>query len=196
MNPTSTRENAVRWIRDTLDLSQRELGSAIGMAEQTVRSVEAGRLKLSRKFAGRLAALTGIDADRLMRNDLGTPLPDQADVRSIFRVASGPYSPVGQIAQALPLVLLLRAFLIQAYIAAELGELGCQHTGFNDETQKGTIRQLGKIPNTRTRQRVFQQANDLLAKGDPKEIKALMEKSLAALEQLRDAARKSTKKNY
>jgi DNA-binding XRE family transcriptional regulator len=196
MNPTPTPENAVRWIRDTLDLSQRELGSAIGMAEQTVRSVEAGRLKLSRKFAGRLAALTGIDAGRLMRNDLGNPLPDQADVRSIFRVASGTFGPVGRIAQALPLALLLRAFFTQAYIAAELGELGCQHTGFNDEIAKGTVRQLGKIPNTRTRQRVFQQANDLLSKGDLKEITALVEKSLAALKEVSDAARKSTKKNY
>jgi DNA-binding XRE family transcriptional regulator len=156
----------LKWVRETLDLTQAEMASVLGAAAPTIRAVESGRLKLSAKFAARLAAQTGLEEEQLMRNELGVPLPSPAAVRMRFiraqkGDAGGTFSPGGRVAELLPHALLLRSFVLQGLIADELGPAGCLHTGFYDALQKMNARLLGKIPNSKLRHRVFQCSRDM-----------------------------------
>jgi DNA-binding XRE family transcriptional regulator len=186
----------LRWIREILDLTQAELAGRIGAAEQTIRAIEAGRLKFSRKFATRLAAQTGFDVERLMRNELGNPPPSPAAVRNAFLQAQkgdgtrADFSPGGRVAEALPHALILRGAWLQGLIADELGPVGALHTGFCDALQKMNAKLLWKIPNTKTRHRVFQRSRDT---GD-EEIAEYFKRASEALKEVTAAARSSTKK--
>ena len=196
MIPANPRPHVLRWIRETLDLTQAELAGRIGAAEQTLRAIEAGRLKFSRKFATRLAEQTGLDVERLMRNELGNPPPSPADVRNAFlRAQKGDgtradFSPGGRVAEDLPHALLSRTFVLQSLVAEELGPAGCLHTGFYDALQKMNAKLLWKIPNSKTRHRVFQRSRDM---GD-EEIAEYLKKTAEALNEVTAAARSNTKK--
>ena len=192
MTPLKRPPHALlRWVRETLDLTQREMGSVLGCGEPTIRAVESGRLKLSRKFATRLAAQTGLDAEQLMRNEFGDPQPSPADVRNAFieAQARADFSPGGRVAESLPLALLLRAFVLQGLIAAELGPDGCLHTGFYDSIQKMNAKLLWKIPNTKTRHRVFQRSRDM----EDEEIREHVKRAMEALKESYRSSRQHEK---
>ena len=188
--------SVLRWVRETLDLTQAEMASVLGCGEPTVRAIETGRLKFSRKFAARLAAQTGLDVERLMRNELGDPPPSPADVRNAFIQAQkgdgarADFSPGGRVSEILPHALLLRAFVLQGLIADELGPAGCLHTGFYDALQKMNAKLLWKIPNSKTRHRVFQRSRDM---GD-EEIIEYAKRAMEAAKEVAAAVRSSTKK--
>jgi DNA-binding XRE family transcriptional regulator len=176
MTPLKRSPHALRWVRETLDLTQAEMASVLGAGEQTVRAVESGRLKFSRKFATRLAEQTGLDAERLMQNELD-PAPSPIEVRTHFSqaqkgdTAGADFSPGGRVSEILPRALILRAYVIQRLIVDELGYSGCHHTGFFDKLQKMNAKLLWSIPHARRRQKVFQHANDILAGGTGELVK-------------------------
>ncbi len=159
MTPPNPRPNALRWVRETLDLSQSEMASRLGCTEATIRSIESGRRKFSRKFASRLAEQTGLDVGRLMRNEIEDASP--ADVRNAFLQAQkgegtrADFSPGGRVSEILPHALLRQSFVLQELIVEELGPAGCLYTGFYDVLQKMNAKLLWKISNTKTRQRGF-----------------------------------------
>src|SRR5262245_16313702 len=188
----------LKWTREVLDLTQRELGNVLGASEPTVRAVESERINLSLKFATRLAAQTGLDAKWLMRRNTKDPLPSPAEVRTRFSEAKkggGDFSPGGQVSEALAGALLLRSFVLQSLIVDELGYAGCHHTGYFDEVQKMNVKLLGRIPNRRARQRIFQQSRDIID-GGIEEITKHVEKELKKLQEITKAVRNSTKKTY
>ena len=202
MTPLKRSPHVLRWVRETLDLTQAEMASVLGAGEPTVRAIESGRLKFSVKFAARLAAQTGLDVERLMRNELGDPPPSPADVRMYFNQAQkgdagrlagasgGAFSPGGRVSEILPHALLLRAFVLQGLIADELGPAGCLHTGFYDALQKTNAKLLWKIPNSKTRHRVFQRSSDM----GNEEIIDYTKRAMEALKEVAPAVRGSTKK--
>ena len=196
MMPETPRPHVLRWIRETLDLTQAELAGRIGAAEQTLRAIEAGRLKFSRKFAARLAEQTGLDTERLMRNELGDPPPSPADVRNAFLQAQkgdgtlADFSPGGRVSEILAHALIARGAFLAGLIADELGPVGCLHTGFYDALQKMNAKLLWKIPNSKTRNRVFQRSRDT----KDEEIAEYFEKAAEALKEVAAAVRSSTKK--
>ena len=93
-------------------------------------------------------------------------------------------------AEALPHALILRGAWLQGLIADELGPVGALHTGFYDALQKMNAKLLWKIPNTKTRHRVFQRSRDT---GD-EEIAEYFKRASEALKEVTAAARSSTKK--
>ena len=194
MTPLKRPPHALRLVREMVDLTQSEMASVLGCGEPTVRAIEAGRLKLSAKFAARLAGQTGLDADQLMRNELD-PLPSPAEVRKHFSQAQQrngrvDFSPGGRVSQNLPHALILRAAVLLGLIADELGPDGCLHTGFYDTLQKMTAKSLWKIPNSKTRHRVFQRSRDM----GNEEIAEYVKRAAEALKVVTAAAHSSTKK--
>lgn len=188
----------LKWTREALDLTQREIGNVLGASEPTVRAVESQRINLSPKFATRLAAQTGLDAKWLTQRNLGNdPLPSAAEVRTRFSEAKkgSDFSPGGQVSEALAGALLLRAYVLQSLIVDELGYAGCHHTGYFDELQNMNVKLLGRIPNRRARQRIFQQSRDIID-GGIEEITKHVEKELKKLQEITAAVRSSTKKTY
>jgi DNA-binding XRE family transcriptional regulator len=68
------RHNVAR-LRQALSLSQKDFAGVINRSEITVKSIETGRLKLSKNLATLIAARTGAEADWLLRNNLTEPMP-------------------------------------------------------------------------------------------------------------------------
>ncbi len=196
MTPSKRPSHVLRWVRETLDLTQTEMAGVLGCGEPTIRAIENVRREFSRKYAVRLAAQTGLDVERLVRNELGDPPPSPAAVRNAFiqaqkgDAADADFSPGGHVLESLPYALLLRTLVLQTLIAEELGPAGCLHTGFYDTLQKTNAKLLWKIPNTKTRQRVFQQFRDM----GEEEIAERVHKAVEAAKEVTAAARSSTKK--
>ena len=76
------RHNLVR-LREELNLTQSQLAGRIGRSFATIRALETGSLKLSKKLARLIADVTGADADWLLRNDLAEPMPKLESQSSI-----------------------------------------------------------------------------------------------------------------
>lgn len=64
MSEQTTFERWLKQRRKELDLTQAEFGRRIGYAEETIRKLEAGKLRPSRKLAEALAEGLSIEADR------------------------------------------------------------------------------------------------------------------------------------
>ena len=107
------------------------------------------------------------------------------------RRKSGPFALGGRISEILPHALLLRAFVLQGLIADELGPAGCLHTGFYEALQKMNAKLLWKIPNSKTRHRVFQRSSDM----GNEEMIEYAKRAVEALKEVAAAARSGTKKN-
>jgi transcriptional regulator with XRE-family HTH domain len=181
VTPLKRSPHVLRWVRETLDLTQAEMASALGCAEPTVRAVESGRLKLSPKFAQRLSTLTGIHVGKLASNNLGNPLPDPTEVRRHFTQSQKAldFSPTGPIAEKLPLTLALRFLVVQGLIAEEIGAEQYFHVGISDMVQKTIAKTLFRVPNSKLRHRIFERSREM----SDKEIRAYAEKALAALQE-------------
>ena len=74
--PASLRRHNLARLRDTLNLTQSELGRAIGKSAGSIKAVEIGKLALSSKMALLISRLTGCDPQWLLRNDLSEPMPE------------------------------------------------------------------------------------------------------------------------
>jgi DNA-binding XRE family transcriptional regulator len=192
----------LRWIRETLDLTQRDMGSVLGASTQAIRAVEAKRLKLSPRFASRLSALTGLDMTWLMQRELAgdsNPPPHAAaEVRKIFseRQEHGTgFAPGGELSENIGRALLFRSYIFQSLILTELGYAAAHHGGFFDEIQNANVKLLRRISNRRTRQRIHQQANDIID-GGIEEILKYVTKEFQNLQNIADAVRQSTKQTY
>lgn len=64
-------------------MTQSEFAERIGRSFATIRALETGSLKLSKKLARLIADVTGADADWLLRNDLAEPMPKLESQSSI-----------------------------------------------------------------------------------------------------------------
>jgi len=62
-------------LRKELNFTQVNLAAILGRSVITVKSIETGRLKLSKNLTTLIAARTGADADWLLRNNLTEPMP-------------------------------------------------------------------------------------------------------------------------
>jgi hypothetical protein len=154
----------------------------------TIRAIEYGKLRLSPKFAQRLSALTGIHVGKLMRNNLGIPLPSAVEVRRKFAQAQG----IGSLPKNATVdALLLRAFITQSLVAEELGPEACLHCGFFDVVQKAMAKILWTVPTPKRRLRIFQRSREMSVE----EMLEYIEKALDAFKQVSENARPSTKKN-
>ncbi len=72
--PASVRLHNLVRLREHLKLTQGQLAELVRYAPITIRSVETGKLGLSRELAERVAAVTACDAAWLLNNDLKAPL--------------------------------------------------------------------------------------------------------------------------
>ena len=167
MTPPNPRPNALRWVRETLDLSQSEMASRLGCTEATIR------------FRKRPAEI--LPEIRIEARETNRPRRGSADAKRTRRPAAVSRRrekcfPPGakrrwEPARTFPLADAYRRFsrmrsycarfVLQGLIADELGPAGCLHTGFYDALQKMNAKLLWKIPNSKTRHRVFQRSRDM-----------------------------------
>ncbi len=182
----------------------------MGASESTIRAIEGGRLPLSAKFAHRLSTQTGIRARWFLGNQLEDPSPDPIEVRKRFSEAQeglpsaverseyieGNF-PDGYMATLIPMAVLLRLLILQRLIARELGYSGCRHTGFFDMVVKMNLRLLGRVPNPRTRRRLFQESKDIVGMGMEKVTSVVMgdcQEILSAVREIKADSVKSRRK--
>ena len=167
--------HTLRFVREALDLTLTEMAAFIGAAEPTIRAIEGRRLRLSQRLAGRLAELTGLDAEWLMRGEIGSKSPSEEEIRMHFNeTRRRELTPSAQ-------THVIRSMVLPILVAGELGYEAAHHTGFFDVLQKRNAQLLWKIPNSRTRQRIFQQARDIL-QGDDKAVSEFLAERLLEME--------------
>ena len=68
--PSLNKTNIAR-LRELLGMTQKDLATIAGCSWTSIRSIEHGKLGLSRRLAERIMAQTDVSADWLLRNDLG-----------------------------------------------------------------------------------------------------------------------------
>jgi transcriptional regulator with XRE-family HTH domain len=73
--PLSVRRHNLAPLRESLSLTQSEFAKLIGRSFSTIKSIEAGSLKLSSQLATLIADATGADRGWLLRNDPSEPMP-------------------------------------------------------------------------------------------------------------------------
>jgi transcriptional regulator with XRE-family HTH domain len=73
--PLSVRRHNLVRVRESLSLTQSEFARLVGRSFSTIKSIEAGSLKLSNQLATLIAEATGADRAWLLRNDPGEPMP-------------------------------------------------------------------------------------------------------------------------
>ena len=144
--------NAVQRIREILKLNQLELSRLIGVSIFTVQSVETNRMRVSRRFAFRMAEETGVQAECFLTNQLGREL-DPVRIRKQFQEAQkGAWRGIYK-AQLLPLMIVLRLAYFQLKLAQKHGGYGaCRNSGFLDQALKGNLKLLNSIKNSKERQ--------------------------------------------
>jgi DNA-binding XRE family transcriptional regulator len=73
--PVSVRRHNLVRLREELNLTQATFAGWIGRSVATVKAIETAALKLSPRLATLISAVTGVDRDWLLRNDLTEPMP-------------------------------------------------------------------------------------------------------------------------
>ena len=164
---------------------------------------------LRRSGAHRLPGITGRGSD-FLGNQLEDPSADPIEVRKRFSEAQeglpsaverseyieGNF-PDGYMATLIPMAVLLRLLILQRLIARELGYSGCRHTGFFDMVVKMNLRLLGRVPNPRTRRRLFQESKDIVGMGMEKVTSVVMgdcQEILSAVREIKADSVKSRRK--
>ena len=89
--PVSVRRHNLVRVRDELNLTQADLGLRINRSGATIKSIETGRLALSKDLAALIADATGVDANWLLRNDLSEPMPPLKHSLAILQPADLAY---------------------------------------------------------------------------------------------------------
>ena len=70
MRPSVCRHVLVKIRRELNDLRQKELADIVGRSTSTIKRVELGKLKLSRRLAWKLNEVLGVSVNYLLANDL------------------------------------------------------------------------------------------------------------------------------
>jgi DNA-binding XRE family transcriptional regulator len=73
--PVSVRRHVLVLLREELNLTQGTFADWIGRSQATVKAIETGKLALSSRLATVISAVTGVDKQWLLRNDLTEPMP-------------------------------------------------------------------------------------------------------------------------
>ena len=85
--PRNPPRHVVQWVREQLAINQLQFSEATQVGLFSLQSIESGRLKLSERFAYRLAKATGIQPQWFLANELVEPLPDRAELKKHFEHA-------------------------------------------------------------------------------------------------------------
>jgi len=72
---TGLRQHNLARLRKELSLTQVDFAAILGRSVITIKSIETGRLQLSRNLATLIGATIGTDAEWLLRNDPSEPMP-------------------------------------------------------------------------------------------------------------------------
>ena len=148
-----------------MELTQSDLARLIGSSQPTIQSIELGRLKLSERFAYKLAARLGVDAKWLLANNW-EELPAPQTLQNAYRQASSTldntYSDLTQLRHSL-----LSSYLLMSAIVNELGWQGCNATGFFKILERAQFDLLGTLADKSVRNRVLQKFSDKYGVGTP-----------------------------
>jgi transcriptional regulator with XRE-family HTH domain len=80
MRPSVCRHVLVKIRREVNDLQQKELADIVGCSTSTIKRVELGDLKLSRRLARKLSEVLGVSINYLLANDLHKkPVTDSSE---------------------------------------------------------------------------------------------------------------------
>ena len=190
-NKTKNR-HILHWIREQLELKQSDLARLIGSSQATIQSIELGRLKLSERFAYKLAARLGVDAKWLLANNW-EDLPEPQELRESYAKASGTlnntYEELIQLRYEL-----LRSYLLQCVIVDELGWQGCNATGFFKIFERAQLDLLGTIGDKSIRNRVLQEFSNKYGVGTPlKQVDPLdvVDDALANVKYIKESMKES-----
>jgi transcriptional regulator with XRE-family HTH domain len=170
-------------VRQSIDLTQSELGTLIGASTSTIQAIELGKLPLSEDLALRLNEAIGVRAQWLLANDLDGPLPSPSELREQFVSAQAGEFAGKRLAHRAPTMALVRSFVLLNDIASELGPEGCWVSGFYGELRKMTAKAAECIGDKRLRSRVMKMPQGHLSGND----KAIRAKARALLDDLDQA---------
>jgi DNA-binding XRE family transcriptional regulator len=182
--------HVVFWVRETLELTQRQFGDAIGASWHTVQAIENQSLPLSHRFAVAISYKTGLSVSWLMRNQL-EPLPaEPAKIRETYKKREDFGCESYQRAHLAPRDFLLKLYALERAVADELGPTACRDSGFYDILRATIPKLFHCIPNPRTRKRVSTEAGEFISGG----LKKVLPSIVADIQELLDVIKKKEQK--
>ena len=157
--PLPARPHVLRWVREQLGLTQKQVGEMIGASYSTVQSIELGRLTLSERYAYRLQQSLRVPAKWLIANDWER-LPDSRALRETFE-NSWRYG----FDQSYPDLLVSRLQILRTYVLLravleELGYHGANASGFYKILRQAQTDLVGTIADKELRGRIYQKVVD------------------------------------
>ena len=176
----SKAPHVIAYVRQSLNLTQSELGALAGSSAPTIQALELGKLPLSEDLALRLNEATGVRSQWLLANDLGNPPPSPSELRKQFASAQAGDFAGKRLARYAPTMALVRTLVLLNDIASELGPEGCWTSGFYGELRKMTARAAECIGDRKLRNRVMKMPHGHLAGSD----KAILAKARALIDNL------------
>ena len=154
--PRNPPRHVVQWVREQLAINQLQFSEATQVGLFSLQSIESGRLKLSERFAYRLAKATGIQPQWFLANELVEPLPDRAELKKHFEHAqkSGIDLYPGRL---LPRMIVYRFAYLQKELAKKhRGLAGFRHSGLQDRLGKMNLKLLTTIKNAKERRGFYE----------------------------------------